>query len=325
VSTEAAGAGKVKARAMQPGATIGVPAPASPYTNRSELLRGVEWWERQGYRVKLAEGIHARNAYLAGDARSRARDLTAMFADDEVDVVHAFQGGYGAAQTIPHVDWDVVRANPKPFVGYSDITALNVAMRHYAGLVTFYGPTLGDVDHPKSKDFNKQNLLRALTSTEPLGQVPANPDDPYLRPLGPGRVTGELVGGCLWLLGQAIGTPWQPDFSGKVLFFEDVDAAPWYLDGLLNQMTQAGMLKDVIGVVIGEMVDCDWRASKPEWPQTFSLEDVLEQYVEPLGVPALYRLPLGHGDYLATLPLGVQVTLDADARTLSVDEAALLP
>jgi len=315
----------LKARVMQPGATIGVPAPASPYTNRSELLRGVEWWEKKGYRVKLADGIHAREAYIAGDAESRARDLTAVFADDEVDVVHVFQGGYGSAQTIPHVDWDVVRANPKPFVGYSDITALHLAIRHYTGLVTFYGPTLGDIDHKESTKFNKKHFLRALTSAEPLGQLPGRPKDRYLRTIAPGRVTGEVVGGCLWLIGQTIGTPWQPDLAGRILFFEDVDAPPWYLDGLLNQMTQAGMLADVIGVVVGEMDKCDWRESRPEWPQTFSLEDVLERYLEPLGVPVLYNLPIGHGDYFCTLPLGVQVTLDADARTLTVDEAALLP
>jgi muramoyltetrapeptide carboxypeptidase len=315
----------VKAHVMKPGATIGVPAPASPYTNRSELLRGVEWWEKKGYRVKLADGIHARDAYIAGDAESRARDLTAVFADDEVDVVHVFQGGYGSAQTIPHVDWDVVRANPKPFVGYSDITALHLAIRHYTGLVTFYGPTLGDIDHKDSTKFNKKHFLRALTSSEPLGRFPARPKDKYLRTISPGRVTGEVVGGCLWLIGQTIGTPWQPDLAGRILFFEDVDAPPWYLDGLLNQMTQAGMLADVIGVVVGEMDKCDWRESRPEWPQTFSLEDVLERYLEPLGVPVLYNLPIGHGDYFCTLPLGVQVTLDADARTLTVDEAALLP
>ncbi|HEU4566408.1 MAG TPA: LD-carboxypeptidase [Marmoricola sp.] len=315
----------LKARAMRPGATIGVPAPASPYTNRSELLRGVEWWEKKGYRVKLADGIHARDAYIAGDAESRARDLTAMFADDEVDVVHVFQGGYGSAQTIPYVDWDVVRANPKPFVGYSDITALHLAIRHYTGLVTFYGPTLGDINHKESTKFNKKHFLRALTTTEPLGRFPARPKDKFLRTISPGRVTGEIVGGCLWLIGQTIGTPWQPDLAGRILFFEDVDAPPWYLDGLLNQMTQAGMLADVIGVVVGEMDKCDWRESRPEWPQTFSLEDVLERYLEPLGVPVLYDLPIGHGDYFCTLPLGVQVTLDADARTLTVDEAALLP
>lgn len=310
---------------LPPGGTIGVPAPAAPWFNRSELLRGVEWWQAQGCRVKLGAGIDARRMYTAGDARTRADDITALFADDDVDVVHCFQGGYGSAQTIPLIDWDVVRANPKPFVGYSDITALHVAMRHFAGLVTFHGPTLGDIAHAGVKTFNQERLLTALRATTPLGAVPSDPDDGYVRPLGPGRASGELVGGCLWLLGQTIGTPWQPDLGGRLLFFEDVDCPPWYMDGLLNQMTQAGMLRGVAGVVVGELVRCDWSRERPEMPQTLSIEDVLEQYLIPLGVPVLYGLPMGHGGHLTTTPLGVRATLDADARTLTIDEAALLP
>jgi muramoyltetrapeptide carboxypeptidase len=132
------------------------------------------------------------------------------------------------------------------------------------------------------------------------------------------------VGGCLWLLGQAIGTPWQPDFSGKIFFFEDVEAPPWYIDGILNQMRQVGMLDEVVGVVVGELEKCDWREERPEWPQTLSIEDVLERYIEPLGVPALYGYPLGHGERLCTIPLGVSVTLNADSRTVRIDEPALL-
>lgn len=203
-----------------------MPAPAAPWFNRSELLRGVEWWEAQGCTVTLGTGIDARRMYTAGDARTPADDLTALFADDEVDVVHCFQGGYGSAQTIPLIDWDVVRSNPKPFVGYSDITALHVAMRHFADLVTFYGPTLGDIAHAGVKTFNQERLLTALRTTTPLGTVPSNPDDGYLRSLAPGRASGELVGGCLWLLGQTIGAPWQPDLAGRLLFFEDVDCPP---------------------------------------------------------------------------------------------------
>jgi muramoyltetrapeptide carboxypeptidase len=165
-------------------------------------------------------------------------------------------------------------------------------------------------------------LLKALTSTEPLGEMPRKPGDDYIRPLTPGKVSGQLVGGCLWLLGQAIGTEWQIDLDGKIFFFEDVDAPPWYIDGVLNQMTQAGMLKGVIGVVVGELERCDWSENRPEFPQTLSIEDVLERYIQPLGVPAIYGLPLGHGKNMATLPLGVEVTLDADARKLVVDEAA---
>lgn len=314
----------IKARSLKPGGTIGVPAPASPYFNRSELLRGIEWWESKGYRVKLGKGIDARRMYTAGDAETRARDVTDMFADDEVDVVHCLQGGYGSAQTIPLIDWDVVRVNPKPFIGYSDITALHIAMRHFTDLVTFYGPGVAGVGDKDTKKFTHARFLRALTSTEPLGEVSRTPKDDYLRPFGRGRVTGTMVGGCLWLVGQTIGTPWQPSLSGKIFFFEDVDCPSYYMDGLLNQMTQAGMFEGVLGIVIGELKNCGWSEARPEFPQTLSIEDILEQYIEPLGVPALYGLPMGHGDYLSTTPLNVRVTLDADDRKLTIDEAALI-
>lgn len=313
----------LKAPPLPKGGTIGVPAPASPYHNRSSILRGVEWWEERGYKVKLAEGIYERDAYIAGPAEKRARDINVMFADDEVDVVQTATGGYGSAQTIPHLDFDLIKANPKPFVGYSDITALHTAIRHHTDLVTFYGPGLMETNDPETKEFTQQRLLKALTTTRALKEVPRKPGDDYIRPFGSGKVRGTMVGGCLWLLGQTIGTPWQVDLAGKIFFFEDVDAPPWYIDGLLTQMTQAGMLDEVIGVVVGELEKCDWRETKPEWPQTLSIEDVLERYVEPLGVPAIYGLPIGHGKHLATIPLGVEVTLDADKRKLVIEESAL--
>lgn len=313
----------LKARPLPKGGTIGVPAPASPYHNRSEILRGVEWWERHGYKVKLADGIFERDAYVAGDPKQRAHDITQMFDDDDVDVVQTLTGGYGSAQTIPHIDYDVIAANPKPFIGYSDITALHTAIRHHTDLVTFYGPGLMEVRHPDTKALTQTSLLRALTTTVPLGEVPKKPHDDYVRDLVPGKVSGTMVGGCLWLLGQTIGTPWQIDLAGKIFFFEDVDAPPWYIDGLLLQMTQGGMLDDVIGVVVGEMEKCEWREDRAEFPQTLSLEDVLERYIEPLGVPCIYGLPMGHGKYLVTTPLGVEVTLDANNKKLSIDESAL--
>jgi muramoyltetrapeptide carboxypeptidase len=319
----------IKGRPLPPGGTIGVPAPASPYHNRSEVLRGVEWWESQGYKVKLGEGVYVRDAYVAGDPKTRANDINALFADPEVDVVQTLTGGYGSAQTLPHLDFEVIASNPKPFIGYSDITSLHTAIREKTGLVTFYGPSLmsmnADDRDKNSKDFLRKHLLTALTSTEPLGPIPKNPDDEYVRTFTPGKVTGQLTGGCLWLLGQGIGTPWQVDLAGKILFFEDVELPPWYADGLLNQMSQAGMLDKVIGVAVGDMEKCDWSEDRPEYPQTLSIEDVLERYIEPLGVPAIYRLPMGHGKFLTTTPLGVRATLDADNRTLTIDEPALQP
>jgi muramoyltetrapeptide carboxypeptidase len=310
----------MKPKPLPPGGTIGVPAPASPYVNRSDVLRGVEWWESKGYRVKLSDAAFARDDYVAGDAQQRARDLEAMFADPEVDAVQALQGGYGSAQTLPHLDFDVIARNPKPFVGYSDITALHTAIRLRTGMPTFYGVGLMGIGDKERKDFTRDRLL-AVLGGEATGEVPRDPDDPYVRALRGGRVTAPLVGGCLWLLLQSMGTPWEVDLDGAIFFFEDVDAPPWYVDGMLTQLRLAGKLENVAGVVVGELVKCDWREDRPEWSRTKSIEDVLEEHLEPLHVPVIYKLPLGHGKHLATLPLGVTCTLDGDARTLTVDES----
>ena len=309
-------------RALREGGTIGVASPASGFENRSEVLRGVEWWEAHGYKVKLGEHVFDREDYLAGDERDRAADLIALFADPEVDVVQALQGGYGSAQTIPHLDFEVIAQNPKPFVGISDITALHIAIRQRAGLATFYGYGLVGMGDKKSTDFSRERLLEVLRG-EGAGEVPRDPDDPYVRAISGGKVTAPLVGGCLWLLLQTMGTPWEVELEGCIFFFEDYDAPPWYVDGMLTQLGHAGKLAGVRGVVVGDMEKCDWREDRPEWPRTRSIEDVLEKHLEPLGVPVLYKLPLGHGKHLAALPLGVTATLDADARTLTIEHPGL--
>ena len=308
-------------RPLPPGGTIGVAAPASPYDARSEIDRGVEWWEAQGYRVKLAPGVYARDDYVAGDAKQRAADLTALFADPEVDVVQCLQGGFGSAQTIPFLDFDVIAANPKPFVGYSDITALHVAIRQRTGLATLYGYGLVGVGANDTSAFSRDRQLAVLTG-DGTGEVPRDPDDPYVRAIRGGKVSAPLVGGCLWLLQHTLGTPWEISLDGAILFFEDYKAPPYYIDGMLTQLGHAGKLDAVVGVVVGDMAGCDWGdlPEASDWARSRSLEDVLEHHLEPLGVPVIYKLPLGHGKHLASLPLGVRCTLDADLRSLTVDE-----
>jgi muramoyltetrapeptide carboxypeptidase len=306
---------------LPPGGTIGVAAPASPYDARSEVLRGVEWWESQGYRVKLAANVYARDDYVAGAARDRATDLNALFADPEVDVVQALQGGYGSAQAIPHLDFDAIAANPKPFVGFSDITALHVAIHRRTSLPTIYGNGLVGVGDPETSDFTRERLLATLRD-DADAEVPRSPDDPYVRAIAGGTATAELRGGCLWLVLQTMGTPWEIDLDGAIFFFEDYKAPPYYTDGMLTQLRLASKLDSVAGVVVGEMKDCDWGDTRPvsDWARSRSLEDVLEEHLEPLGVPVLYGLPLGHGKHLASIPLGVRYTLDADRRTLTLEE-----
>jgi muramoyltetrapeptide carboxypeptidase len=288
---------------------------------RSDVERGVEWWESRGYRVRLADGVFSNNDWIAGDAEPRARDLEALFADPDVDVVQCYRGGYGSAHLIPLLDFGLIAANPKPFVGYSDITSLHEAIRQRTGLATFYGPGLHSVGNKEASEFTREQLLARLRGD--VGEVPRAPDDPYVRALAGGRVTAPLVGGCLWLLAQTMGTPWEFSADGAILFFEDVDLPAWHLDGFLVQLAAAGKLDRVVGVVAGEIAKSEWPELRTGFPRTKSLEDVLESRLGPLGVPVLYGLPLGHGKHLATLPLGVTCTLDADARTLTVDEPAV--
>ena len=313
----------IKPPPLPEGGTIGVAAASSPFENRSEIDRGVRWYEQRGYRVKLSPGVHARDDYVAGDAQSRAHDVTALFADDEVNVVQMLRGGYGASQVVPLLDYDVIAANPKPFVGYSDVTALHVAIRQRTGLVTFYGLGLTSMGAPKREETDKEWFLRAMTATDALGDVPARPDDPYIGALGSGRATAPLVGGCLWLLRETLGTPWEVELDEAILFFEDVHAPPWHVDGMLTQLRNAGKLERVKGIAIGEMHKSDASDQLEPWLRSRSMEDVFEHHLEPLGVPVLHNLPLGHGKHLWTLPLGVTATIDADARTLTVVDAAL--
>jgi muramoyltetrapeptide carboxypeptidase len=313
----------MKATPLPKGGTIGVPAPSSPYENRSEIDRGIRWWETRGYNVKLGGGVYTRDDYIAGDPETRARDITSLFADPEVDVVQTLRGGYGASQVVPLLDYDVIAENPKPFVGYSDITALHVAIRQRTGLVTFYGLGLTSMGSPKRKDWSRERFIAALTSTDALGEVPASPDDPFIGALGRGRATAPLVGGCLWLLRETLATPWEVDLDGAILFFEDVHCPPWHLDGMLTQLRNAGKLERVVGVVVGEFADSDPTKEKDPWLRSKSFEDVLEEHLEPLGVPVLFNYPLGHGEHLATIPLGVTATIDADEPKLTIDEPAL--
>jgi muramoyltetrapeptide carboxypeptidase len=313
----------VKPKPLPAGGTIGVAAASSPFEARSEIDRSVRWYEERGYRVKLADGVYARDDFVAGDAKARAKDVNQLFADPDVDVVQLLRGGYGASQVVPHLDFDSISANPKPLIGYSDVTALHVAIRQRTGLVTFYGPGFTGMGSPKRGDWSKERFLRALTDPEPLGEVPSRPDDPYIGALGSGRATAPLVGGCLWLLRETLATPWEVDLAGRILFFEDVHCPPWYVDGMLTQLRNAGKLDEIAGVAIGEMYKCEeWRQTEP-WLRSRSMEDVFEHHLEPLGVPVVHNLPLGHGDHLCTIPLGVTATVDAGARRLVIDEAAL--
>ena len=220
---------------------------------------------------------------------------------------------------LPYLDYPMIAEHPKALMGFSDITNLHIALRQDAGLATFHGPGLGSMGSPSARRSPGTRPLDAFTSGA-AGVVPRDPDDPYVRTITRGRRTGPVVGGNLFTFVHLMGTPWDPVLDGAILFFEEVDEPPYIIEVHLRQLRLAGKLDARQGVVVGEMKNCDWSEERPETPRTRSIEDVLERCLGPLGVPVLYKLPLGHGKHLATIPLGVMATLDADARTLEICE-----
>ncbi len=308
---------------LRPGDTIGLVSPSSPTARPSDHERIQQWADEQGFRLKFFPHAADRATYLAGRDEDRAADLMAAFADPEVDAVLTIRGGYGGWRVTPHLDFEVIRANPKFFCGYSDTTALHVAMGRAADIVTFYGPAASSFIGRDRSAYTLRHFLRALTEPEPLGAVERDPDDPFTWAIGPGVAEGPLRGGCLTLLAQSLGTPWEVDWDGCIVFAEDVGEEPYRIDGYLTQLKLAGKLDAIAGFVVGEHVSCGPREFRPSYAYgTFSTEEVYRHYLEPLGVPVMVGLPCGHGKHLATLPLGARARLDADNLTLEILEAA---
>jgi muramoyltetrapeptide carboxypeptidase len=310
-------------RAAGPGSVIAVVTPGSPVETRAGVERGITWWESQGYRVKLMPGALEQDDWHAGSAEVRAHDLQSAFADPEVDLIQTMRGGYGSAQVVPLLDFDAIAETPKAFVGLSDITALHAALLTRAGLATFYGPSLTMVGSPSPSSFTTDRLLRVIAG-ETTGPVPEDRDRLTVISLAGGRASGRLVGGCLVDFIYTIGTAWEPDLHGAIFFFEECNTAPIQIDRALLYLEQAGKFEGVRGIVVGELAGCEWY-EHTSFPRSKTLENVLEGRLGRLGVPVLYGLPLGHGSSMATLPLGVEATVDADAQTLTIDAPALRP
>lgn len=300
---------------LRSGDLVGVVAPASSWENRSELLRGVAALEAWGLRVRLGEHVNDRHGYMAGTDADRAADLHAALGDPEVRAIVCLQGGYGTPRLIPLLDEAAFRASPKAICGYSDLTTLHLARQRWGETISFYANGATGLGAAEVTEFSKASLHRALFSDEPYGQIGPNPDDPYIRTLVGGRVTGRLTGGCAGLLSSAIGTRLQPDFRGRIVVLEEIDNEGYIHDGILTQLRNARLFEGAAGIVVGD-IKAKWSGGIAE----LSAEDIVEEVLAPLGLPLIFGLPIGHNKHHATVPLGALATLDADAGTLIVEE-----
>jgi muramoyltetrapeptide carboxypeptidase len=300
---------------------VGVAAPASPPPDPKAIDRSVAALQSLGFRTRLAPNVRKRWGFLAGTDQERASDLMTLFADKEVNAIFCLRGGYGAGRVLPLLDYKLIRANPKILLGYSDITALHCALLRKAGLVSFHGPMLNsDLIKADLPEYTRQSLLRTLMRPAAPGSICQGYRQKTISVLRPGCASGRLVGGNISLLCAALGTPFEPSFKRKILFFEEVDERPYRLDRMLTQVLAGGRLRLVAGIAVGINRNCnDPKAGRvKEYRQSF--EDVLRERLLPLGVPLVIGLPFGHVRHNATLPVGARARLDAEIGDLVIME-----
>lgn len=303
---------------------VGLVAPASPPHEPEGVRYGIEVLQSFGFEVVQGAHLWARDQYLAGSDRQRADDVNRMFRRSDIDAVFCLRGGYGSSRILPFLDYEAIRENPKVITGFSDISALVLAIHTLTGLVTFHGP----VAEQGFSDYTLAEFKKVMM--EPVAPVSVAAPPPFERSEGQvernnrltrfvgGKARGRLMGGNLSLLTHLMGTPYEPDFQGRILFLEDIDEAPYQVDRMLTQLWLTGKLQQVAGVVLGKFSRSDDDGN------SFSLEEVFEQRFVPMGVPTLRGLMIGHVSDRASLPLGIEAELDVDAGTLTLLEPAVL-
>lgn len=316
----------IKPKKLEKGQTVGIVAPASPCNTNKQIEFAIETVESLGFKVKEGKHLYDRHGWFAGKDEDRAADINEMFADDEVDAVITLRGGYGSFRILPYLDYNIIRNNPKVFTGFSDITTLLNAIHTKTGLVTFHGPE-AEVRYTPYMLAEFKKVLMQVQVNVSLGAPPpfeiTEGNVEYtnrIRTIVSRKARGQLIGGNLQVLVHLLGTPYEPEFKGKILFLEGVSGTADEMDRALSHLWLAGKLQEVSGIAFGQFVDVGQVVN---WAKRFTLEEVLAEHCLELNIPALSGLMIGHIDDQATIPIGCEAELDADAGTLTLVEAAV--
>lgn len=300
-----------KPKALKPGDTISLISPASPLVPE-HTEKAIKLLADQGYRVKTYPSTFAAEGYLAGTDQARAKDLTEAFCDPETQAVYCARGGYGCSRLMPYLDFDELAAADKLLIGFSDITVLHAALNR-RGLPTLHAPMALTLNTERAP-WVYESFLNALKGENPI---------PATAPKGemvcPGQASGTVVGGCLILICDLIGTPEQIDMAGKIVLIEDVDEAPHRVDAMFTHLLNAGCLQKAVGIVVGEMTRTDEKQDKMIGAKPW--EEIVKDRISGLGVPAIINFPCGHARQMLSLPLGIQASLDADGGTINYIES----
>jgi muramoyltetrapeptide carboxypeptidase len=319
----AVGSNLIKPKRLRSGMTVGLVTPASNMPEDQDLYAAMDLVRSLGFVARPSANLFSRTQYLAGTDRQRADDLNAMFADPDVDGIFCVRGGYGSGRLLRYLDYDVIAANPKIIMGYSDITAILNAIYLRTGMVTFHGPIAGANFSDYTYDQYRKVLVEPSASVR-IGEPPEFDSRPgvvdwdnRLTTIVSGVAEGHLIGGNLSLMVTLLGTPFEPNFEGAILFLEDVSEPPYSVDRMLTHLWMSGNLEKVAGIILGKFSDDDYGSN------TFSMEQVLRDRLEPLGIPALRGAMIGHIEDKTVVPLGIRARLDAGAGSLTLLEAAV--
>ena len=311
----------IRPKRLTAGDTVGLVLPASAAFESDEVQFGKDQMEALGFHVEIGAHAFDKYGYFAGRDRDRADDINRFFADDRIAGVVCYTGGWGSPRVLPYLDFDLIARKPKVMIGYSDITALINAIHQKTGLITFHGPVGGSVFDP----YTIENFRRVVMTPEPAGLLPSPPKKANelvdrtnrIVKLAPGKATGRLAGGNLTLVSMLMGTPYEVDTKGAILFLEDTHEEPYRIDRMLTQLALGGSLSHLAGFIWGRCTDCKYTGP------TFSIEEILRDRFTNLGVPAISGLSFGHIEQKLVMPIGVSATLDADAGTVTINEAAV--
>jgi muramoyltetrapeptide carboxypeptidase len=313
----------IKPPKLREGDTIALVTPGS-YITQQEQEESISNLRNLGFNVTYSERLMQKNGYFSANDKERAIDLNEMFERKDVRGIMCARGGYGCARILPYLDYEVIRNNPKPLIGFSDVTALHYAIFKNSGLVTFHGP----VSISTFSNFSQRNFENVLL--DPKGEIVLynsttdNDYNPYgITVISEGKAEGELIGGNLSIVVSLIGTDYDMDYSGKIIFLEEFLEEPYRVDRMLTQMLQAGKFRNAAGIALGIFKMCEPSKTNPSFNGSFSLMEVLQDRLGNLGIPVVYGLSFGHVVDKLTLPFGINAELDSDSKQLRLLEPAV--
>lgn len=313
----------IKPAALKKGDTIGLVCPAYSAFIKEEVQITVESLEAMGFKVLQGKHIFDRYGNLAGKDEDRAADINEMFANKNVQAIMAIHGGWGCARILPLLDYELIKKNPKVFIGYSDITALLLGIYRQTGLVTFHGPVGSSTWNGFTVDYFK-NILIDGNATKMSNPIRKNDNlvqtEDRIYTINGGSASGKLLGGNLTVLSHILGSKYVPDFTGAILFIEDVQEDTYRIDRMITQLKLAGILNQIVGFIFGKCTDCPPSKSYG----SLTLEDIFEDHIKPLNIPAFSGAMIGHIKDKFTVPVGIEATINANEGTIILKEAAVL-